>query len=113
MTVVVPVVGFIVSLVISTIIIFGIARFFGEKEGISTALLASLIGSIIYALAYYLLGGGLLSALLGGIAWLAALRYLYTMSWEKSIIIAVAVWIVASVVSLALPTLVGPLFGPV
>jgi hypothetical protein len=99
---------FVIALVISTLIIYLITKMFGEKEGITTALIAALIGTVIYSVAYYLLGSGLLAAIIGGIVWLLALQYLYTIGWLKSLAIAVIVWIVAVIVGMFLPTLAGP-----
>ncbi len=100
---------FLVSLIVSAIIIFAVTKLFGEREGIGTALLAALVGAIIYALAYYFLGQGLLAALVGGFAWLLALGSLYNMGWLKALVVAVVVWIVAAVVGFLLPTAMGPL----
>ena len=106
------VIVFLVSLVISAIIIYVVTKIFGEKEGFGTALLAALIGAIIYAAAYYFLRselGWLLASLIGGIAWLIALGALYGIGWLKALVIAVIVWIIAAVVGLVLPTVIGPL----
>jgi hypothetical protein len=102
-------ISFVIGLVISTIIIFTITKLFREKEGIRVAFLTAVIGSIIYTIAYFLLGSGILAALVGGIAWLLSLRWLYEMGWIKSIIIAVTIWIIASIVGILLPTAPGPL----
>jgi len=100
---------FLVGLIISTIIIYVITKMFGEKEGIGTAILAALVGAVIYALAYYFLGEGLLAALVAGFFWLLALGGLYSMGWWKALGVAVIVWIVAFFVGFILPTVVGPL----
>lgn len=100
---------FIVSLVVSAIIIYVVTKLLGEKEGIGTALLTAFAGAIIYAIAYFLLGQGLLAALIGGFVWLLALGGLYRMGWLKALVVAVIVWIVGAVVGLVLPTVVGPL----
>ncbi|MEM7815248.1 MAG: hypothetical protein QXF55_02825 [Candidatus Aenigmatarchaeota archaeon] len=100
--------GFAVSFVVSTIIIYLVTKFFGEKEGIWHAALAAIIGSVIYAIAHALLGG-LLGAVAGGIVWLLALRGLYEIGWARAFVIAFAIWLLASAVSLVLPTLGGPL----
>ena len=100
---------FIVALIISTVIIYLVAKFFGEKEGFSTALIASVIGTVIYSIAYFLVGHGLIAAFIGGIAWLLALRALYKIGWLKSLVIAVVIWILASIAGWFLPTLTGPL----
>ena len=99
---------FIVGLVISTIIIYITTKLFGEKEGIGRAFVTALIGSIIYFVAYYILGNGLISALVGGIIWLIALKMLYNIGWFKAFVIAVVVWISATVIGLLLPTVPGP-----
>lgn len=103
------IVFFLIGWIISAVIIYAVTKLFGEKEGIGTALLAALIGAIIYALAYYFLGQGLFAGLIGGFVWLLALAGLYSMRWLKALVVAVIVWIVAAIVGFVLPTLVGPL----
>ncbi len=100
--------AFVIALIISTIIIYVIVKLFGEKEGIVTAFLAALIGTVIYTIVYYLLGQGLIAAFIAGIAWLLALQFLYKIGWIKSLVIAVIIWIVATIVGWFLPTLGGP-----
>ncbi len=102
---------FLISLVISAIIIYAVTKIFGEKEKFGTALLAAFIGAIIYAAAYYFLRPelGWLASLVGGIAWLIALRALYSIGWLKAIGIAIIIWVIAAVVSFFLPTVIGPL----
>jgi hypothetical protein len=99
--------SFVIALIISTIIIYAITRFFGEKEGIVTALIAALAGSAIYTIVYYVVGG-LLAAFIAGIVWLLALQFLYSIGWIKSLVIAVIIWIVATVAGWVLPTVTGP-----
>ena len=96
-------IGFLISLVISAIIIYAVAAVFGENEGAGTALLAAFIGAIIYGLAYFFLGNGLLAAVLGGIGWVIALGSLYDIGWLKAAVIAVIVWLIATFVSWFLP----------
>jgi uncharacterized membrane protein YvlD (DUF360 family) len=102
---------FLVSLVVSAIIIYIVTKVFGEKEGFGTAILAAFIGAIIYAAIYYFLRPelGWLASLIGGIAWLLALRGLYSIGWLKALVIAIIVWILAAIVSFILPTVIGPL----
>ena len=102
------IVGLLVALLVSTIIIYVVTKLFGETEGIGRAFLAAVIGTVIYALAYFLLGNGLLAAVVGGIAWLLALKALYKIGWVKALIIAIIIWILAAVIGLFLPTLSGP-----
>lgn len=108
------VIVFFISLVISAIIIYIVTKIFGEKEGFGTALLASFAGAIIYAAAYYFLRPsfadlGWLSSVIGGIAWLVALRFLYSIGWLRALGLAIIIWVIAAVVSFFLPTVIGPL----
>ena len=105
------VIVFVISLIISAIIIYVVTKIFGEKEGFGTALLAAFIGAIIYAAAYYFLKPelGWLASLIGGIAWLIALGFLYGIGWLKALVIAIIVWIIAAIVGIFLPTMIGPL----
>ena len=96
-------IGFLLSLVISAIIIYFVTALFGEDEGGATALLAAFVGAIIYGLVYFFLGNGLLAAVLGGIGWVIALGSLYDIGWLKAAVIAVFVWIIATIVSWILP----------
>ena len=105
------VIVFVISLIISAIIIYVVTKMFGEKEGFGTALLAAFIGAIIYAAAYYFLRPelGWLASLIGGISWLIALGVLYSIGWLKALGIAIIVWIIAAIVGIFLPTMIGPL----
>ncbi len=85
-------------------------KLLGETEGIATALLAAITGTVVYTIVYYLLPDNLLiAAIIAGIVWLLALQKLYTIGWLKSLLIAVIVWIVTTIVGWFLPTLTGPL----
>ena len=96
---------FLVALIISTIIIYYVAKFFGAKDSLTTAVLAALIGTAVYTLFYYVLGQGLVAAFIAGIVWLLALQKLYTIGWVRAFVIAVFIWIVTSIVGLFLPVL--------
>jgi hypothetical protein len=100
--------SFLVALIIATVIIYLVTKLLGEKEGLGTAVLAALIGTAVYTLFYYVLGQGLIAAFIAGIVWLLALQRLYTIGWIKSLIIAVAIWIVTSIAGWFLPALIGP-----
>ena len=102
------VLNFVISMVVSTVIIYIVTKILGEKEGLGSAVLAAFAGSLVYVLAYYFLGTGLLAAGIGGIAWLVLLGSIYEIGWLKALLIAVVVWIVVSVLSF-LPTVIGPL----
>jgi len=100
---------FLIGLVISTIIIFIVTRLFGERESVKIAFITAVIGAVIYTVIYYLLGNGLVAAIVGGIVWLISLKWLYKMGWLKSTLVAVIIWIIASIVGVLLPTASGPL----
>jgi hypothetical protein len=102
--------SFIIALIISTVIIYVVVKLLGEKEGITTAVLAALVGTVIYSVMYYVLPNhAWIAAIIAGIVWLLALQHLYSIGWLKSLLIAVAIWIVTTIVGLFLPTLTGPL----
>jgi hypothetical protein len=100
---------FIVGLIVSTVIIYVVAKLFKQKEGIGRAFLTALIGTIVYSIVYFIFGQGWIAGIVGGIVWLLALRGLYDIGWLKALGIAVIVWIAAIIVGLLLPTVPGPL----
>jgi len=100
---------FVVGLIISTIIIYVTSKLFGQKEGIGRAFLTAIVGAIVYSVAYFILGNGLLAALIGGFVWLVALRGLYDIGWFRAFLIAIIVWVAAAIVGFLLPTVPGPL----
>jgi hypothetical protein len=99
----------LIALLVSTVIIYVVTRLMGEKEGIVTAVIAAVVGTVVYIIAYLLIGNGLLAAILAGIVWLLALKALYKIGWVKALIIAVLIWIFATIIGYFLPTLSGPL----
>ncbi|HLG24332.1 MAG TPA: hypothetical protein VI564_05380 [Candidatus Nanoarchaeia archaeon] len=101
--------GFLISLVISAVIIYVATKLFGEEEGFGTAIMAALCGSVIFAIVSYFIGAGLIATLIAGISWLIALGSLYKIGWIKSFIVAVVIWVFAAIVSAVLPTIAGPL----
>ncbi len=102
------IIGFLIGLAISTILIYVVTKLLGEKEGIKTALLAALLGSIMFGIVNYIFGNGIIAAAIGGIIWLVALKWLYSTGWLKAIIIAVVLWILVSIVGIFLPTFPSP-----
>ena len=101
--------GFLISLVISAVIVYLATKLLGEKEGFGTAIWAALAGAIIFAIVSYFIGIIWVASLIGGIAWLIALGSLYNIGWLKSLVIAFVIWVFATIVSLVLPTIAGPL----
>lgn len=109
---------FVISLIISAIIIYIVTKIFGETEGFGTALLAAFVGAIIYTAVYYIFGSiselaGLkwVASIVGGLGWLVALRFLYSIGWLKALGLAIVIWIISAVVGYFLPSLAttGPL----
>jgi hypothetical protein len=100
---------FLVGLLISTVVIYLVTFVLGQRRSIKLALFTAIIGSIVYGVSYALMGNGFLSAVLGGIAWLLALKTIYRMSWLKALIVAVIVWIITAFIGSLLPTAIGPL----
>src|SRR5688500_12048696 len=98
---------FIVRLVISTIIIYITTKLFEQKEGIDRAFVTALLGTLIYFVAYYILCNGLIAALVGGIILMIARKMLCNIGWCKAFMIAVAVWISATIIGFLLPTVPG------
>lgn len=102
------IISFLIGLAISTILIYIVTKLLGEKEGLKIALLAALLGSIMFGIISYIFGNGIIAAAIGGIIWLVALKWLYSTGWLKSILIAVVLWIVVSIVGVFLPTFPNP-----
>ncbi len=109
---------FVISLIISAIIIYIVTKIFGETEGFGTALLAAFVGAILYTAIYYIFGNisdltdyKWLASIIGGLGWLVALRFLYTIGWLKALGLAIIIWIISAVVGFFLPNLAttGPL----
>jgi hypothetical protein len=103
------IIGFIVSLIVSTLIIFLATKLMGETEGLGTAIGAAFIGSLIFSAAYYFISSSFWAAAIGGLAWLLTLQSLYKIGWIKSAVIAIIIWLIAGVISYVLPTITGPL----
>lgn len=100
---------FIIGLLISTLVIYLVTSITRHRRSIKLAFFTAIIGSIVYGIVYLWLGNGFLSAVLGGIAWLLALKAIYRMGWLKALIIAASIWIITSIVGVLLPTATGPL----
>ena len=97
------------GLAISTIIIYITTKLFGQKEGIGRAFVTAIIGAVVYSIMYFIFGSGWIAAIVGGFVWLIALRALYDIGWLRALVIAVIVWVAATIVGLLLPTAPGPL----
>ena len=102
------IISFLIGLAISTILIYIVTKLLGEKEGLKIALLAALLGSIMFGIISYIFGNGIIAAAIGGLIWLVALKWLYSTGWLKSILIAAVLWIIVSIVGVFLPTFPNP-----
>ncbi len=89
----------------SAVIIYIVTTLFGETEGFGTALLAAFIGAVLYALTYFFLRPelGWVASIIGGVAWLLALSFLYDIGWLKALGIAILIWIITIFVGFVLP----------
>ena len=96
---------FVISWLVSAIIIFFATKIMGQREGFMTAMSTALIGSIIFSAVYFFIESGFWSSLIGGFAWLFALKKLYRVGWFKSALIAVVIWLLNSLASRFLPLL--------
>src|ERR1044071_9189031 len=100
---------FVIGLLISTVIIYIVTGIFGKSKGIGKAFLTAIVGASAYSIVYFIFGNGWLSAIIGGIVWLIALRAIYDIGWLRALVVAVIIWIVATIVGFLLPTVPGPL----
>jgi len=89
----------LVNLFILTLIIYLVTSLLGKRRSMKLALLTSIVGLIVYWIANYLWTNTLVSAFLGGIAWLVALKTIYPMGWIKALIVAVGILIITYVVA--------------
>ena len=78
--------------------------------------MAAFVGAIIYIAVYYLFGNisdladlRWVASIIGGIGWLIALRFLYSIGWLKALGLAIIIWIISAVIGFFLPTVTGPL----
>ena len=100
---------FLIGLFVSGIIIYFVTKLFGASKGIGTAILTALIGTIVYTISYHLLGTGWMAAIIAGIVWLITLGALYKIGFLRSLVIAIAIWVSATIIGVFLPTVSGPL----
>ena len=100
---------FVISLVISTEIIYFITKVLGEREGIKYAFLAAISGSIIYGIFNNLIGNNIITSIIGEALWFFVLKIIYTMKWLKALLITFIIWIITSLIGILIPTLPGPL----
>jgi predicted neutral ceramidase superfamily lipid hydrolase len=103
------IIQFLIVLLVSTVVIYVATLFLRQKRSVKLALFSAIIGSIVYVIAYTRSEDPLISAILGGIAWLLALRIIYRMGWLKALIVAVIIWIIIYLIDGLLPTTIGPL----
>ena len=73
-----------------------------QRRSIKLALFTAIIGSVVYVIAYVRLENDFLSAVLGGIAWLLALKAIYHMGWLKALIVAVVILVITFIIGVLL-----------
>jgi hypothetical protein len=100
---------FLVGVLISTVVIYLVTLILRQRRSLKLAFFTSILGSIVFGISYAIFGNGFASAVLGGIAWLLALKTIYRMGWIKSLIVAVVIWIITTAIGTLLPTAIGPL----
>lgn len=100
---------FVIGLVISTVIIYFITKVFGERKGIKYAFLAAISGSIIYGILNNLIGNNIITSIIGGALWIFVLKIIYRMKWLKALLIAFIIWGITNLIEILIPTLPGPL----
>ena len=103
------IIQFLIVLLVSTVVIYVATLFLRQKRSVKLALFSAIIGSIVYVIAYIRSEDPLISAILGGIAWLLALRIIYRMGWPTALVVALIIWIIIYIIDGLLPTTIGPL----
>ena len=98
---------FLINLLVSTLVIYLVTLFMRQRRSMKLALFTAIIGSIVYEIAYAVLRNGFLSAVLGGIAWLLALKAIYHMGWLKALIVAIGIWIITTIIGVLLTPVIG------
>jgi hypothetical protein len=105
MMILIALIGFIFSLIISGLIIFVSTKLLGEKEGFDTAIIAAFIGAILFGAIAIFLGTGWIAGLIGWIAWLLAIGNLYKIGWLKSFLVSVIIWCLTTILGLIIQLL--------
>ncbi len=100
---------FLIGLLVSALIIYLVTRLFGKSKGLFRAIITALIGTVVYTAVYDIIQTGWIAAIVAGIVWLFALVFLYKMGFLRSLVVAIAIWICATIVGVVLPTVSGPL----
>jgi hypothetical protein len=100
---------FLIGLLVSSFVVYIVAKLFGESKGIGRAIITALMGTVVYTTVYHLIETGWIAAIVAGIVWLIALSFIYKIGFLKSLVIAFVIWILATIVGVLLPTVSGPL----
>ena len=98
---------FLVHLLILMLIIYLVTLLLGKRRSMKLALFTSIVGLIVYWIANSLWTNSLVSAFLGGISWLVALKTIYRMGWIRALIVAVGILIISYIVVTELPRALG------
>jgi len=101
------VLSFLVSWIVSGVIIYIVLKIYPGKQRMETlwgALLAALVGELIYTFFYWI--GVPLASLLALVVWLYAIRKMFGVGWIGAAVIAFLIYVFSAIVSLlGIPTL--------
>ena len=101
------VLSFLVSWIVSGVIIYVVLRIYPGRQRMETfwgALLAALVGEVIYTFFYWI--GVPLASLLALVVWLYAIRKMFGVGWIGAAVIAFLIYVFSAIVSLlGIPTL--------
>ena len=100
-------IGFLVAWLVSAIVVYVVSKLLWERQGFGTAIIVALVGAVIYFVTGMIIPG-IVGSLLGLIGWLLALKYFYRIGWLRAGLMALLIWIIATIVGFLLPTLPGP-----
>jgi len=102
---------FMISFAVSAIIIYLAVNLFDDeqKKGFGTAMEVAFYGSIIFAFASYIAGMWWIIVIMSTIVWLIGLGKLFSIGWLKSTVVAVVTLIMATMVSMVLFVITGPI----
>jgi hypothetical protein len=100
-------IGFLIAWLISAIIVYVVSKLLWERQGFVTAIIVALVGAVIYLVTGMIIPG-IIGSLLALIGWLLALKYFYRIGWLRAGLMALGIWILATIVGFLLPTLPGP-----
>jgi|GEM_PF-3162819 len=98
----IEVVYFLAIWVVSAFVLLVSAKLLAAKGGFVGALIASLLGSIVF----YFFRGNLLFSLAAAVLWWVVIRFSFDVGWARAFLISIVAYVLASLVtSLGIPLL--------